>query len=1270
MKRIALLCFVWIVPVATVVAELPTIDWVTTTWGTGRIRLKFEGDRFEMRYLKELTPQMRELGFTDIPVKGGRDWPVPNYVLNVHSASLATKRKWAGGGYPIVAGEPGIVYVDWPWVTNAAGLYSTTVSEVVNSFLSPSIYVRGSLSPNSSISTTVHEWTHAAQASELGMSHQWYGYWKGFQEGTAVWAEDLPMEFDVHGVQVRSTSRPAGMRSTDLSADSSVFSGRSINLDDMNMPNRRYAADLSLGYNQNFLLRNDGYGSHLFWKYFAQRAKASESQVGTLFREDSIKAIMEYGKAANSRSFLDYGAFLRTSGNLLPEEGTGPIKNFRVFFEDFTAAMTRFSSKGGDRDRFMDDAFDSMSVRDSAIGELRFSDTPSIYPSSIPVREARNEEEIKRRLASIAKESDPISALGWAKGGIELGRSFGILTGEEFIPPPFDRRRLFLLVLGNHKDRGESEMTLAALSAHGDQGRISPNVTMERLRMSLQSSKFGLVNDRYSAYLSLGSFHTEGNIERVNFAVGNVSSDGSPLTAAVGCVVAPRFQKYVPTKWNPSEGLSGGPKSVWLVSSQPQRAVGTESMRGGETLEYEVGVSAEVHLGFESSFSEKETTLKVTLLSPGKREVKLENLSYAFSKDSVKGTKARMPAYRVRFKLPEELEEEGLYSLRFDVSSLLRLGPDDRDRSEVTFLAGGESPQVTSVRVKEGDETYYDSLFHVFRPVPPGEYKLLVAFDQKLDSAVGKTEIKLGNKTITGTLDKESRLWEGELKIPEAVETFAEWQGLKSMQISAVSAKSIPLDSDSETEGDQPDTEHKIFFGLEPPRVTRLSAEADGKLVYYASWKESEDDESRKDWRAGEEGVARRKLEYETRERISETVQEVRVEFVLSSQVEKTPTVTIDDEAVVVTGSNTTWGFAMPIAKKFENADPASPIQIEIIAADRYGFGLDSDPATLLEISENGDWIGYEHAFSGGVGDGKGGPDLWHQLNLETDPEWLEENRKGRRQTFTLLQRGDEMIARFDGLDYRGLRSRGGNQWTLRADPSLEYSLSSPWYDQETGERIPNPARAIREAYLRGADDLYYLKKVNEVTDPESSWKFQGEEHTFTLRWDDEEKLTQVQPPSRWTQIRWKPIPPKMKGPKEETKPDKELSEDLPAAQSVTTLTAYQLEERIVGGMKIVSVERVAYRQQGEAGARLVVTSYPVSYLEDRTGDRGLLYNVQWSSGRETMTKFTTKSETVSEIRAEYDRFSEGGFSRGELDSRLQTVFGESSRPLEAQTTP
>ncbi|MEM1442096.1 MAG: hypothetical protein AAGF67_07115, partial [Verrucomicrobiota bacterium] len=335
-----------------------------------------------------------------------------------------------------------------------------------------------------------------------------------------------------------------------------------------------------------------------------------------------------------------------------------------------------------------------------------------------------------------------------------------------------------------------------------------------------------------------------------------------------------------------------------------------------------------------------------------------------------------------------------------------------------------------------------------------------------------------------------------------------------------------------------------------------------------------------------------------------------------------------------------------------------------------YGYGLDSDPGTMIEISKNGEWEGYEHAFSGGFGDVKGGPDHRHQLNLETDPEWLEENREGRRQNFTLLQRGDEMIARFDGLDYRGARSPGTRQWTLRADPTLEYSLSTPWYDEESRQRIPSPMKAIREAYRRSTGDLYYLKKVNEVSNPESSWKFQGEEHTFILRWDEEDNLTQVRPPSRWTQIRWKPVTPEMEDPKPESPAEDAPEEELPDDEPVTTLTSYQLEDRSVGSMKIVSVKRISFRQQGDAGARLVVTSYPVSYIEDRSGTRGLSYNVQWSSGKTVSTKFTMQKEKIPGIRAEYDRLSDGGFSRSEVDQKLQAVFGENSRPLYAGNAP
>jgi len=125
-----------------------------------------------------------------------------------------------------------------------------------------------------------------------------------------------------------------------------------------------------------------------------------------------------------------------------------------------------------------------------------------------------------------------------------------------------------------------------------------------------------------------------------------------------------------------------------------------------------------------------------------------------------------------------------------------------------------------------------------------------------------------------------------------------------------------------------------------------------------------------------------------------------------------------------------------------------------------------------------------------------------------------------------------------------------------------------------------------------------------------------------------------------------------------------EAGEPEPEDDTAVEETLFRLTERNAGGVLVVTVERISYRQEGRR-ARLVASTAPVSYIENRESGR-LLYRVQWGSARETAARIASGAESVASLRSEFEARSAGGFPQSELGERLPRVFGEGATPLAA----
>jgi len=299
------------------------------------------------------------------------------------------------------------------------------------------------------------------------------------------------------------------------------------------------------------------------------------------------------------------------------------------------------------------------------------------------------------------------------------------------------------------------------------------------------------------------------------------------------------------------------------------------------------------------------------------------------------------------------------------------------------FTPKKPGPEITLVKLSRSDpaEVFYHSENGAFRPITGGKVDLEIAFDKPMDEE--SAEILFRGVKLVGKFNSP-KTWSAVIDVPKEAYPFKTAKGAHPISIQAKTAYGTAIDTDPDTEGDQPDTTHKVVIDGIPPYVEKVEVYGMGEKYYAAAWTGGPDLKKAENLSVSKIGDQRRKLSVSTtRDMPAEAKGTLRVEVRTSRPLTGPPSITLGGVAATgVTGDDAKlfWQGEVSMEALRAAIKPGQPAPIVITATDIYGNQLDADPRTVPALATKRPWwAGYENT-RGGDAVGYGGADTWHEI--------------------------------------------------------------------------------------------------------------------------------------------------------------------------------------------------------------------------------------------------------------------------------------------------
>jgi hypothetical protein len=292
-------------------------------------------------------------------------------------------------------------------------------------------------------------------------------------------------------------------------------------------------------------------------------------------------------------------------------------------------------------------------------------------------------------------------------------------------------------------------------------------------------------------------------------------------------------------------------------------------------------------------------------------------------------------------------------------------------------------PEIVLVKLSRSDpaEVFYHSEKGNFRPITGGKVDLEIAFAKPMDGE--SAEIKFRGVAVTGKFNT-SKTWSGTIDIPKDGYPFKSAKGIHAISIQAKTTYGKAIDIDPDTEGDQPDTTHRVVVDGIPTYIESVEVYGMGDKFYEASWTGGPDLKNAKNLSVAKIGDQRRSLNIRiSKDLPAEGKGTLQVSVRSSQPLTSPPSILLGSVPVVkVTGDDAKkfWQGEVPLDAVRAAIKPGQNVPITISATDIYGNQLDADPRTTPALAtERPWWRGYE-SKRGGTSQGYGGTDMWHEI--------------------------------------------------------------------------------------------------------------------------------------------------------------------------------------------------------------------------------------------------------------------------------------------------
>jgi hypothetical protein len=288
-------------------------------------------------------------------------------------------------------------------------------------------------------------------------------------------------------------------------------------------------------------------------------------------------------------------------------------------------------------------------------------------------------------------------------------------------------------------------------------------------------------------------------------------------------------------------------------------------------------------------------------------------------------------------------------------------------------------PEIVLVKFSRSDpaEVFYHSEKGNFRPITGGKVDLEIAFATPMDGE--SAEIKFRGLAVTGEF-KTSKTWTGAIDLPKDGAA----KGIHPLSIQAKTTYGTAVDIDPDTEGDQPDTTHRVVVDGIPTYIEKVEVYGMGEKFYEASWTGGADLQNVENLSVAKIGDQRRSLKVRTTKDLPAEGKGTLQVLVRSSQpLSGAPSILLGSVPVVkVTGDDAKkiWQGEVSLEAIRAAIKPGQNVPIAISATDIYSNQLDADPRTVPALAtERPWWRGYE-SKRGGTSQGYGGTDMWHEI--------------------------------------------------------------------------------------------------------------------------------------------------------------------------------------------------------------------------------------------------------------------------------------------------
>lgn len=329
----------------------------------------------------------------------------------------------------------------------------------------------------------------------------------------------------------------------------------------------------------------------------------------------------------------------------------------------------------------------------------------------------------------------------------------------------------------------------------------------------------------------------------------------------------------------------------------------------------------------------------------------------------------------------------GRFVLRRDVVApriaRVEIGGEERDAyyrytapplpdADVSGVPAEGFAEASGTEVPEADED------NAFYPVPPAETLTVeIEFDAGMEPDTEREAFLLNGEPIEGDWAGERR-WRGTVEVADA-DGFR--RGGRTLSVMARSTRGAFVDGDPETEGAQPDTDHRLLFDTLPVFLDRIAVRGGGRTIYDARWRGELDYEDEPNLTHRALGNPERRLDV-ARAGQAPAEGEGRMRLQFSADLDAAPIVRIGGAEVEFEGEAARWEGRFDFAEAATGQDENGDLPVDV----RLGDGIqDADPRTGAVIGDPARWssgLYWEGLESerGGATSARGGPDRWHRI--------------------------------------------------------------------------------------------------------------------------------------------------------------------------------------------------------------------------------------------------------------------------------------------------